>query len=88
MFLVNVPALIGIAISAFRSKRISVYFAVGAACIQVAITMAMLMMTVGDALIVIGINSAIIIACLAIALWAWLSNRSSVSAEYPMQDGG
>jgi hypothetical protein len=88
MFLVNVPVLIGLAVSAVRSRRISVYFAASAACIQIAITIAMLMMVLGDAALVIGINSAIILACLAIALWAWLSNRRSVWAEYSTQDGG
>ncbi len=87
MFLVNVPVLIGLAVSAVRSRRISVYFAVSAACIQIAITIAMPMMLVCDAKIVVGINSIIILPCLAIALWARLSYRRSVRAEYSMQDG-
>lgn len=81
MFLGNVPVLIVLAISVVRSTKISVYVAVCAAGIQVAITIAMLLLTIGDVSIVIGINSAIILCCLAIALWAWLSNRRLVKLD-------
>ncbi len=89
MFLGNVPVLIGLAISAVRSTGISVYVAVSAAGVQVAITIAMLMLIGSDvdAPLVIGINAAIILCCLAIALWAWLFNRRFLSAQYSTQDG-
>ena len=80
MFLVNTPVFIGLAVSAFRSTRVSVYFAIGAAVVQMAITIAMLVMQYGDSLTVTGINSAIILPCLAIAMWAWWSNRRYLTA--------
>ena len=55
MFLVNTPVFIGLAVSAFRSTRVSVYFAIGAAVVQMAITIAMLVMQYGDSLTVTGI---------------------------------
>jgi len=73
MFLVNTPVFIGLAVSAFRSTRMSVYFAIGATVVQSGIAIAMLVMRYGDLFIVLKINSAIILACLAIAIRAWWS---------------
>ena len=82
MFLANIPVLVGLFIFAFRSTRVAVYFAVGAASIQFVIMAAMLLTKIGDAPLVIGINSAIATAMLAIAFGAWLSYRRVTSHEF------
>ena len=88
MFLLNVPVLFGIVISSFRSIRISAYFALGAAILQLLITIPMLVMFTSEALLTLTVNSAIVFPCLGIAMWAWLSSRRSISNGYSMQDGG
>lgn len=74
MFLVNIPSLIGLAVSAFWSTRVSVYFATAASLVQIGITVAMIVTRYGDIVIVIGINSAIIFPCLVLSIWAWWLN--------------
>jgi len=71
MFLTNIPAFIGLAVSAFRSTRVSVHCASAGFLVQSGITVAMLLMQYGDTAIVIGVNSAIILPCLLMAVWAW-----------------
>ncbi|QDV45419.1 hypothetical protein Enr13x_52980 [Stieleria neptunia] len=88
MFLVNAPVLVLVATSAIRSTRKAAYFACAAAGIQVVITVALLMMSVGDAELVIGINLIIILPCVAIATWAWRSDRRHALAISSSQIGG
>lgn len=74
MFLVNIPVLIGLAVSAFWSTRISVYCAAAASLVQIGITIAMIVMRYGDTLTVMGINSAIILPLFVVSIWAWCLN--------------
>lgn len=88
MFLANAPVLVLVATSAIGSTRKPAYFAFAAAGIQVVITIAMLVMSIGDAQLVIGINLMIIVPCLAIAVWAWRSDRRHALAISSSQTGG
>ena len=71
MFAGNAPVMVGLAISAAGSLRLARYFAVGATCLQVLITIALLALDVGEASMIIGINALIILPCLVLASWAW-----------------
>lgn len=88
MFLVNIPVLIGLAVSAFWSTRVSVYCATAASLIQIGITVAMIVMRYGDTLTVIGINSAIILPVFGISIWAWwLKCRPRSATRTPQMNG-
>ena len=76
LFLLNVPVIVAVALSALLSRRAAMYLSLAAAFVQAVITVAMLVMEIGDAAIVIGINTLIVLPCLVVAAWAWLTNRA------------
>ena len=86
MFLVNVPVLIGLVIASNRSRRGAAWFAAGAACVQLSIMFGMLLMNVGDTPIVVGVNFAIAVVFLVIAIWAWRSHYRSETPDLATVD--
>jgi hypothetical protein len=70
MFLANIPFVIGLTAFALLSKRIALFFALGAAGIQAVITVALLLVTQFTlAFEVLCINGPILLLLLAIAFW-------------------
>ncbi|TWT80364.1 hypothetical protein CA13_17770 [Planctomycetes bacterium CA13] len=82
LFLANIPVLLGLVVSTARSTRIGVYFGIAVAAVQVAITILMLFMSIGDVSLVIGINAMIIVPPLVIAFRAWVTYQRRLSSEH------
>ena len=77
MFLVNVPVLVGLTATAFRSTRWAFYFALGATGVQLLIVAIMLAWGIGDVPIVLGINCVIIIPMAGVTAWSGVSRREA-----------
>ena len=78
LYLLNIPFLTASTYAAYRSANAAVICLLASASVQLVITTVLFWIPIGDASAIVGINSAIIIPCLLIAVWAWAKHQSNL----------
>ncbi|WP_218933990.1 hypothetical protein [Rubripirellula lacrimiformis] len=86
MFAANIPVVLAVVLTSAVSLRLCRDSAMIAAGVQLMITAAMLVMSIGDAWPVIIINSLVILPCIGIAAWARRLNRARQQSILSPQD--